>query len=92
MFRLDKGPADNKVEAVAVSESVPDGVGQNCSGVFVHKDKLAPKRAVLSLRIASRKPPGFFVFFRILHLFEVCFPSGACLAPRKDTSVVAQNR
>ena len=33
-----------------------------------------------------------FCFFGMLHLFEVCFPSGACLAPRKDTSVVAQNR
>ena len=46
VFGLAEGLSDHEVEAVTVCESVPDGVRQDFSGVFVYEDKLAPKSAV----------------------------------------------
>ena len=48
MFGLTEALSDHKVEAVTVSESVPDWVRQDLSSVFVDESKLAPKGAVSS--------------------------------------------
>ena len=47
-FSLTEALSDHKVEAVTVSESIPDGVRQHFSSVFMDKGQLTPKGTVSS--------------------------------------------